>query len=230
MRVLAPLNQTNSRPMKLTGNTLVLAGQSSTSSSPTAPTCSPDRIRPSRTTRGRCGSRRAAEGGRGRTCPISGRDLAWKWQRPAKVSCARPSARSQTQPDGGGIVSPRGVLDMPNEGPTLPCMATLHTQAPPLPPTHAAVHWLDERYDPNNADRSVLGTRKRRFRLLVCRRKRKTQKYCCGCFSLISNLDWKEPLHSLRIVSTYTTSRLDHANCRVCSVFCSRLMKLHIVT
>jgi hypothetical protein len=103
--LLVPLNHPNSRAMKLTGNTLVLAGQSSTSSSPTAPTCSPDRCRLARTTRGNAVAveqQRVDADGHANKRTRLGMEMA----APGDGLVRRTSTRSQTQPEGGGLSPP----------------------------------------------------------------------------------------------------------------------------
>ena len=104
--MLASLNQTNPRgPMKLTGNTLVLAAQSSPSSSPTAPTSPPDRIRASRNTRGNAVAveqqKVDADGHINKRTRL-GVELA----APGEGLVRRASTRSQTQPEGGRVSPP----------------------------------------------------------------------------------------------------------------------------
>lgn len=103
--MLASLNHSNSHPMKLTGNTLVPAGQSSTSSSPTALTSSPDRCRSSRTTRGTAVAveqQKVDADGHANKRSRLGVELAG----PGEGLVRRASTRSQTQPDGRGMSPP----------------------------------------------------------------------------------------------------------------------------
>jgi hypothetical protein len=100
--MLTSLSHSNSHPMKLTGNTLVPAGQSSTSSSPTT---SPDRCHPPRTTRGTAVAveqqKVDADGHANKRLRL-GVELAG----PGEVLVRRASTRSQTQPDGRGLSPP----------------------------------------------------------------------------------------------------------------------------
>jgi len=103
--VLATLNHSNSHPMKLTGNTLVPAGQSSTSSSPTALTCPPDHCRPTRTTRGTAiavEQQKVDADGHANKRTRLGVELAVN----GEGFVRRASTRSQTQPDGTTLSLP----------------------------------------------------------------------------------------------------------------------------
>jgi hypothetical protein len=124
--MIASLNHSSSHPMKLTGNTLVPAGQSSTSSSPTALVSSPDRCRPMRTTRGSAVAveqqKVDADGHANKRIRL-GVELAG----PGEGLVRRASTRSQTQPDGRGL-SPPGS----NGHAKRKCHTTLHGHTPHL--------------------------------------------------------------------------------------------------
>jgi HSF-type DNA-binding len=103
--MLTPLDHSNPRPMKLTGNTLVPAGQSSASSSPTAPISPPDRPRPSRTTRVNAiavEQQKVDADGHANKRTRLGVEMA----APGEGLIRRASTRSQTQPDGGRLSPP----------------------------------------------------------------------------------------------------------------------------
>src|SRR5258706_3736934 len=103
--MLACLNHPNPHPMKLTGNTLVPAGHSSSSSSPTDLTSSPDRCRSLRTTRVTAVAveqQKVDADGHANKRSRLGVELA----APGDGLVRRASTRSQTQPDGGGSSPP----------------------------------------------------------------------------------------------------------------------------
>lgn len=107
--MLASLNHPNSHPMKLTGNTLVPAGHSSNSSSPTDVTSSPDRCRLSRTTRGTAVAveqQKVDADGHANKRSRLGVELA----APGEGLVRKASTRSQTQPDGGGSSPPGATV------------------------------------------------------------------------------------------------------------------------
>jgi len=118
--MLASLNHSNSHPMKLTGNTLVPTGQCSASSSPTAPTASPDRSRPMRCARGNAVAveqQKVDADGHANKRTRLGVELA----APGEGLVRRASARSQTQPDGGRLSPPGASLHAKRR-----CHTTLH--------------------------------------------------------------------------------------------------------
>jgi len=101
----ASLNHSSSHPIKLTRNTLVPAGQSSTSSSRAALTSCLGRGHPSRTTRGTAVAveqQKVDEYGHGNKRLRLGVELAG----PGEVRLRRASTGSQTQPDGRGLSPP----------------------------------------------------------------------------------------------------------------------------
>ena len=112
--MVASLNHTNSHPMKLTGNTLVPA---STSSSPTVPTCSPDRIRPLRCNAVAVEQQKVDADGHAQKRARLGVELA----APGEGLVRRASTRSQTQPDGGRISPPGSSVHAKRR-----CHTTLH--------------------------------------------------------------------------------------------------------
>lgn len=117
--MIACLNHSNSHPMKLTGNTLVPAGHSSTSSSPTTLTSSPDRcrLRPTRGTAVAVEQQKVDADGHANKRSRLGVELA----APGEGLVRRASTRSQTQPEGGSS-SPPGT----NGHAKRRCHTTLH--------------------------------------------------------------------------------------------------------
>lgn len=115
--MLASLNHANPHPMKLTGNTLVPA---SVSSSPTAPTCSPDRIRPLRCNAVAVEQQKVDSDGHAQKRVRLGVELAATGEGLVR----RASTRSQTQPD-GGVSPPGGAAHAKRR-----CHTTPHGHAP----------------------------------------------------------------------------------------------------